>query len=98
VAAPPAQDWVVFTHLLRPDEAGGYVQVAGQDSRPGGGSLPTSRWRTGWRILDEYQLSLPGDLAPGVYLLAAGLYQPGAEGGRLPATDEGVILGEVIIE
>jgi hypothetical protein len=98
VAAPPAQDWVVFTHLLRPDEAGGYVQVAGQDSRPGGGSLPTPRWRTGWRILDEYQLSLPGDLAPGVYLLAAGLYQPGAEGGRLPATDEGIILGEVIIE
>lgn len=101
----PVGDWVVFTHLLRSDGGGGYVQVAGQDGRPGGGSLPTGRWQAGWRILDEYQIALPGDLPPGVYTLAAGLYQPGGAGAqaRLPApgpqaTAEGVLLGEVIIE
>jgi hypothetical protein len=96
----PAGDWVVFTHLLRSDGAGGYVQVAGEDSRPGSGSLPTVRWQTGWRILDEHQIRLPGDLPPGAYTLAAGLYQPGAAGvqARLPAAAEGVLLGEVIIE
>jgi hypothetical protein len=100
VEEPPAGDWVVFTHLLRGDAGGDYVQVAGQDSRPGGGSLPTSRWQPGWRILDEYQLALPNDLAAGVYTLAAGLYQPGAEGAQTqwPAKGAGLLLGEVIIE
>jgi hypothetical protein len=100
VEQTPAEDWVVFTHLLRSDGAGGYVQVAGEDNRPGGGSLPTPRWQEGWRILDEYQIALPDDLPPGVYTLAVGLYQPGAEGApaRLPATGEGLFLGEVMIE
>ncbi len=112
VDAPPTGDWVVFTHLLAKEEtgeeaggeageeAGGYVQVVGQDGRPGGGSLPTVRWQAGWRILDEYQMALPADLAPGVYTLAVGLYQPGAEGtqARLPAAGAGIILGEVVIE
>jgi len=104
VDAPPTEDWVVFTHLLASDEtgdeAGGYVQVAGQDGRPGGGSLPTVRWQAGWRVLDEYQIALPADLAAGVYTLAVGLYQPSAEGtqARLPPADTGILLGEVVIE
>jgi hypothetical protein len=100
VDASPAHDWTVFTHLLAPDDAGGYTQVAGQDGLPGAGSLPTPRWQPGWRILDEYQIVLPSDLEPGTYALAAGLYQPGIEGAdaRLPADGHGVLLGEVVIE
>ncbi len=92
----PNQDWTVFTHLLKADGSGGFVQVAGEDSEPGGGSLPTSRWQEGWRVLDEYQLALPAELAPGVYALAAGLYQP--DGSRLPADGPGVLLGDVTVE
>jgi hypothetical protein len=91
-----ADDWTVFTHLLRDDGNGSFVQVAGSDSRPGGGSLPTSRWLPGWRVLDEYQISLPGDLLPGTYTLAAGLYHE--DGARLPTGGPGVVLGDVVIE
>ena len=89
----PAADWTVFIHLV--DPASGEV-VAGFDSRPGAGSLPTVRWRPGWRVLDEYQLSLPPDLAPGDYILRMGLYQP--DGPRLPADEAGFELGAVTIQ
>ena len=93
----PGQEWTVFTHLLAQNETGDYAQVAGRDSPPGGGSLPTTRWQAGWRILDEYQIALPDDLPAGVYTLAAGLYRP-EDGQRLPAEGVGIILGEVQID
>ncbi len=86
----------MFTHLLRRDADGDWVQVAGHDSPPGAGSLPTRRWQPGWRVLDEYQLPLPADLAPGIYTLAAGLYR--SDGARLPADGPGILLGEVAVE
>ncbi len=87
----PSADWTVFTHLV--DPATGAV-VAGKDAPPGNGSLPTTRWQTGWRILDEYQIDLPADLAPGDYLLRFGLYQ--ADGEQMPP--EGMDLGTVTLE
>jgi hypothetical protein len=93
---PPAEEWTVFTHLLAQDEAGNYVQVAGRDGPPGAGSLPTTRWQAGWRVMDEYQMAVPADLPAGTYMLAAGLYRP-EDGRRLPATDVGIELGEVQI-
>ncbi|MBX3013787.1 MAG: hypothetical protein KF832_19855 [Caldilineaceae bacterium] len=96
VTATPRADWTVFTHLRQVDAAGNSSRVTGQDSQPGGGSLPTSRWQAGWEILDEYQLALPADLPPGSYTIAIGLYQPTGE--RLPTTGTGVMLGEVQIE
>jgi len=98
VHAAAAEDWTVFTHLLRRDDSNSssLVQVAGSDSPPGGGSLPTSRWQAGWQVLDEYQIQLPGDLVPGTYTLAAGLYRD--DGARLPADGPGILLGDVVIE
>jgi len=96
VKTAPAGDWTVFTHLLGRDASGGRTVVAGHDSPPGEGSLPTPRWQAGWRLLDEYQIPLPADLAPGRYELAIGLYQP--TGDHLPADPSGVNLGEVQIE
>jgi hypothetical protein len=89
----PTADWTVFIHLV--DPVSGEV-VAGFDSRPGAGSLPTDRWRPGWRVLDEYQVPLPSDLAPGDYTLRMGLYQP--DGPRLPADEAGFELGSVTIQ
>ena len=68
--------------------------LAGRDGPPGNGSLATTRWRPGWRVLDEYQIDLPADLAPGDYLLRTGLYQP--DGVQL--LPGGVDLGMVSIE
>jgi hypothetical protein len=96
VDTPPQTDWTVFTHLLRLDAAGNAMVAAGHDSRPGNGSLPTTRWQAGWRVMDEYQIALPAELAPGAYHLEIGLYQ--ANGARLPAGSAGIRLGEVILE
>lgn len=91
--AAPTDDWTVFTHIIDPKT--GQV-VAGHDSPPGAGSLPTARWQPGWRILDEYQIALPADLPPGDYALAAGLYRE--DGATLPADGAGMALGTFRVE
>lgn len=96
VETTPTVDWTVFVHLLAGDDQGNPVIVAGHDSQPGAGSLPTLRWQPGWRILDEYQLALPGELPAGRYTIEIGLY--GADERRLPTTEPSFILGEVTLE
>jgi hypothetical protein len=95
VEAAPAEEWTVFVHLVDPaqPEAG---PLAGKDSPPGNGSLPTRRWQPGWIVLDEYQVALPPDLPPGIYALRAGMYR--ADGNALPAGGDGVELGTVTVE
>ncbi len=96
VKTTPTRDWTVFTHVFTKDATGNQRLVAGHDSRPGDGSLPTNRWQIGWRILDEYQIQLPADLAAGEYDLEIGLYQ--TSGQRLPSNATGLRLGKVKIE
>ncbi|MCB9159530.1 MAG: hypothetical protein H6644_06695, partial [Caldilineaceae bacterium] len=91
VDAPPTRDWTVFVHLVGPD---GTV-VASKDAPPGSGSLPTTRWQPGWRVLDEYHVPLPAELAAGEYTLRAGLYA--ADGSRLPTDAPGADLGVISI-
>jgi hypothetical protein len=95
VRQAPAEDWTVFVHLVDGQEEGGDILLAGFDSLPGAGSLPTVRWQPGWRVLDEYQLALPPELAPGLYRLQMGLYRP--DGGQLP-TSGPVTLGGIEIQ
>jgi hypothetical protein len=91
VTEQPHTDWTVFSHMV---DSGGNV-VAGFDSQPGRGSLVTTRWQPGWRVLDEVELVLPGDLPPGEYTLRVGLYD--ATGNHLPATGTGVELGSLTL-
>ena len=67
---PPTGTWTVFAHLLASDDH----LVAGDDCEPGCGSYPTTRWRPGDVIVDEYQLQIPTDLPEGKYALEIGLY------------------------
>jgi hypothetical protein len=96
VAVAPSREWTVFVHLLDERAGDGGQRVAGVDSPPGAGSLPTTRWQAGWRILDEYQMLLPAELSAGDYALFIGLYT--ADGARLPADGAGLRIGEVTIE
>ncbi|MFN8445108.1 MAG: hypothetical protein U0175_30250 [Caldilineaceae bacterium] len=91
----PTTDWTVFTHLVditHPEAP----PLAGFDSPPGAGSLPTTRWQAGWRILDEYQIALPVTLPKGKYRLKIGLYT--SAGQHLPGDDSAIDLGTVQIE
>jgi hypothetical protein len=72
-------DYTVFVHLVGPD---GQI-VAQHDQQPLGGFYPTSAWRRGETIVDEYGLSLPPDLPAGEYQVRTGMYIL-ATGERLP--------------
>ncbi len=77
---PPGGDYTVFIHLIAPD---GRV-VAQRDSRPLGGSYPTSEWQPNELILDRYVIIIPAEAKEGEYRLFVGLYNAGP-GDRLPA-------------
>src|SRR5690606_16785375 len=72
-AAPPA-DYTLFAHLIGPD--GGRVS---QVDLP----YPTSGWQAGRFVTTELPVPIPADVAPGVYRLVVGLYEPDT-GRRLP--------------
>lgn len=78
----PDDDYVAFVHLLGEDG----TWVTGNDAEPLNGRFPTRALQPGDRIGDRRTLALPPDLAPGTYLVKAGLYLP-ETGTRLPAVD-----------
>ncbi len=92
VDAQPAHDWTVYTHFIDP---GSGEILASFDGRPGAGSLPTDRWRPGWRVVDEYELHLPEDLPSGEYALRTGMY---TDEDSLPSGGDSVYLGTVLVE
>ncbi len=70
-AKTPAGDYSAFVHLL--DEQGRVV--AQMDKTPGNGNYPTSQWKQGQVIVDEYAFNAP-NLVSGTYTLQIGLYDP----------------------
>jgi mannosyltransferase len=81
-----ARGYKVFLHLI--DSNGNLV--AQRDSDPGGGSRPTTSWQAEERINDNYGLSLPGDILPGMYILRLGLYDAQEPAARLSWVKNGV--------
>ncbi len=66
------QDYTVYVHL-RPVDAPD-KNVATRDTFPLLGQYPTSRWKPGEILTDNPNLALPGNVAPGDYVLVMGLY------------------------
>jgi len=83
-------DYTVFVHVIGPDGA----PVAQQDRPPGNGFAPTHLWTPGLRVLDEYAITLPADLAPGQYEVRTGLY---TADGRLPVSRNGEAVGDYAV-
>lgn len=92
VLAAPLDDYVVFTHLVYPPEA----TWAQNDSRPQQGQLPTTLWKLGQRIDDQYKLVMPENAPHGVYFMEIGLYNA-ETGSRLDVefSDKGIVLGQI---
>lgn len=91
----PANSWTIFTHLL---DTQGHL-VVGDDSEPGKGSYPTTRWQPGELVITEYQLFIPKDAPSGEYIIEIGLYD-WQTGKRLPLADwsgDSVWLGKVYV-
>ena len=47
---------------------------AQDDARPGHDSFPTPNWQVGQVVVDEYNLSIPTNIAPGDYQVELGMY------------------------
>ena len=70
-AKTPAGDYNAFVHVL--DEQGRVI--AQMDKTPGNGNYPTSQWKQGEVIVDEYAFNA-ANIASGTYTLQIGLYSP----------------------
>lgn len=90
--APVDQDYTAFVHLL--DAAGNTAAQIDWQPQDALGPLPTSAWLPGHPVRDAQTLHLPGELAPGVYRLIAGLYD-WRDGTRLPAQGPQALPGDV---
>jgi hypothetical protein len=83
---PLEQNYHVFVHVGVPDQP----PLAEAGGVPGGWTRPTTSWRAGEFIIDEYAVSL-ADVPAGEYNLLVGFYEP--ETGQRPKT---VVNGDVI--
>lgn len=97
LASSPIPYWETVQLL----DAGGRP-VAQSDGPAGGWDLPSNRWVVGQAIDTRHDLTLPPDLPPGSYTLAAALYNP-QSGWRLPVRGPGSMgdmlrLGELRVE
>ncbi|HLG69266.1 MAG TPA: glycosyltransferase family 39 protein, partial [Chloroflexota bacterium] len=92
---PPPGNEKVFTHVI---DAEGNIW-AQRDSDPAGGARPTSWWKPGDRIEDNYGLLLLPGTPPGQYQLEVGMYDPAQPSRRQPVTAGGsgdrLLLGGV---
>lgn len=98
VEQPFDHDYFVFVHLV--DAAG--ATVTQRVTPPWQGRFPTSSWRAGALVVDINDLPLPAGLAPGVYTLRAGMFDP-ATGAHPPMSFDGqgvdtIPLGAIAIE
>lgn len=75
-------NYQVFVHVLA---AGGSLVAQSDKLNPG--DFPTRRWTLDKYVRDDHTLTLPANLLPGRYTVAAGLWVA-AEGWRLPLLDE----------
>jgi hypothetical protein len=64
-------DYSSYVHLV--DEAGRGITQS--DHQLGGEYYPTSLWRPGEVLRDSHVLTIPQDVAPGVYRLVSGMYR-----------------------
>ncbi len=67
----PTADYTVFVHVLNAD---GTCCLWQADAMPRGGAYPTTRWRAGEVVTDEYEIVLPGGVEIGDYEIEVGLY------------------------
>ncbi len=99
--APDSGDGVVFVHLYNQDNIH-TEPVAQAVERPGGGALPPGNWLPGEIVRDTY--TLPGDLPPGTYEVAVGIFDA-RTGERYPVRsdslrvdDNRLFIGKITIQ
>ena len=76
----PDRDWQIFVHVEDGEGRAGRMNL---DHAPAGGRLPTSQWKKGDAVRDEFALPLPADLDAQSLNVWVGLWDPKTDQ-RLP--------------
>lgn len=97
----PLTDAKVFVHLVDPAGA----VIAQVDAVPVQWQRPTSSWRAGEVITDNYQISVPPNTVGGEHMLYVGLYDPvtlvrwtASDTGGRPLVDGRLPVGSITID
>ena len=95
------EDYVQFLHFVH-EESGAQW---GHDQQPLSPRLPTRLWYSGLIDSENWEVSLPTDLAPGRYAIFTGLYRlsdlerlPATDADEKPFVDARVPLGELTVK
>ena len=70
VLSTPSEDLVRFVHVLGPDKR----PIVQNDGVPCAGECIAESWLPDEVLLDNVQLTIPADLAPGLYPVVVGWY------------------------
>ena len=89
---PTSDHWKVFTHLLDSTS----VVVAQRDAEPVDNLRPTTSWKQGEQVEDNYGIAIPDNLPAGNYTLEVGMYE-GDRRSTFDGTTDHLVLGQVQI-
>jgi hypothetical protein len=86
------RSWTVFIHLVDTNE-----QILAQDNtQPQAGAFPMKQWVAGDWVEDRHTLTLPANLAPGVYTLRIGLYDPRTDRRAAVFDQKSKLIGDLV--
>lgn len=80
---PLEDDYLVFVHV---EDAEGRMERLNVDHKPAGGLYPTTQWKVGETVKDEFVVALPPGAAPRAVNVWMGLWEPRNDS-RLPITN-----------
>ena len=87
------RDFKSFTHIFIDDKI-----VAQRDGQPVGELRPTTTWKAGETIRDQFAIRIPNDAPSGVYQLRIGLYDLTTLERLAVNGGEFIVLGEITIQ
>jgi serine/threonine protein kinase len=95
----PDKHYIVFTHLIDPDDPDGPSSVTLGDAEP---YVPTSQWTAGAQIAAPHQITIPLYQPAGRYHLRVGMYEgphrlPVVDAGLTTAESDSILIAEVEI-
>ncbi len=93
--ATPAERYKVFAHLVDPQGK----TVTQRDDEPVANTRPTTSWKPGETLTDNYGLVVPRGAAPGAYQVFVGLYKlEGLQRLKLKDGSDHVTLGPISVQ
>ncbi len=90
VLQPIEEDYTVFVHVEDPD---GRMERLNLDHKPANGLYPTSQWKAGETVKDEFSLYVPPRAAARSVNIWLGLWEPRTDT-RMPLTNPDVVRND----